>query len=161
MILTGNEIRAQLERGRIQISNFDPDALSPNAYDLKLAPCLTRSIGEPLDPMVAPARQEKIVMSHEGFLLEPNDFWLGESQEEIRSDEFVPMLHARSGTARLGLFVHITGDLLQLGFNGHPTFQLYSTLPLRLHPGVPIAQISFWRPHGHIDRRLGRRSTHQ
>lgn len=50
----------------------------------------------------------------------------------------------------MGLFIHVTADLIDIGYHGNTTFQFYATLPVRLYPGMKIAQISFWVPKGEI-----------
>jgi len=48
------------------------------------------------------------------------------------------------------LFLHVTADIIDIGSHGHVTFQLHSTLPIRLYPGMAIAQVTFWKPKGKI-----------
>jgi hypothetical protein len=38
-----------------------------------------------------------------------------------------PTNSGKSGTARMGLFVHVTADLIDIGSHGVTTFQLYAT----------------------------------
>lgn len=149
MIITGNEIAEQVRRGRIRISDFSPDKLSPNSYDLTLGPVVRRHLPGVLDPL-CDNTTEALEIPDAGLEMEADEFLLGESAERIATDHFVPILHARSGIARIGLFVHVTADLLQVGFDGHPVLQLLATLPVRLVRSMPIAQVSFWRPEGRI-----------
>lgn len=103
--------------------------------------------------MIDPRKEngfEIFEVGSEGLLLKRGDFVLGHSAEEIGSNHFVPIIHAKSSTARLGLFVHCTADLIDIGSHGNTTFQLYSTLPVRVYPGMRIAQVSFWQPKGEI-----------
>jgi dCTP deaminase len=153
MILTGHEIAAQVRRGRIRISDFTEDKLSPNSYDLTLGPVIRRHAPGILDPRIRHALQT-IEIPPAGHPLDADELVLGESVERIATEHFVPILHARSGVARIGLFVHVTGDLLQLGFDGHPVLQLFATLPVLLRRAMPITQISFWRPEGAITTSL-------
>ncbi len=37
-MLTGEKIRQEVKRGKIQISDYDPDCINPNSYNLKLHP---------------------------------------------------------------------------------------------------------------------------
>ncbi len=50
----------------------------------------------------------------------------------------------------MGLFVHVTADLIDIGSFGVSTLQLYATLPVKIYPGMLIAQVSFWQPKGKI-----------
>lgn len=149
MILTGTEIARQVSEGRITISNFDSTRLSTNSYDLTLGSTLLRYSGDIVDPRCDNEYTTMNIPSS-GYRMGQNDFLLGESQEYVGSNHFVPIIHAKSGTARLGLFVHVTADLIDIGSHGKVTFQLYATLPVVLRSDWRIAQISFWVPQGDI-----------
>jgi len=81
---------------------------------------------------------------------------LGHSSEIIGSKKFVPIIHAKSSIARLGLFVHVTADLIDIGSIGNITFQLYATLPIKIYPNMLIGQVSFWVPKGKINLYKGK-----
>ncbi|GAA1579129.1 MULTISPECIES: dCTP deaminase [Streptomyces] len=149
MILTGDEVRQQVDRGRIAISPFDPARCTTNSYDLALGRRVLVYTEEVLDPR-RPAAHEIREIPEEGLELSPGEFVLAETAETIGSDHYVPMIHAKSGTARMGLFVHVTADLIDIGFVGQSTLQLYATLPVRIRPGMLIAQVTFWQPAGAI-----------
>jgi dCTP deaminase len=149
MILTGPEIVKQWEAGRIRISDFDYDAVTTNSYDLRLGRRLLHYTDAVLDPR-RPNRYEVLEMGDEGYSMAAGDFKLGETCERIGSDHYVPLIHARSGTARLGLFVHCTADLIDIGSYGKSTLQLFATMPVQLVPGMRIAQVTFWVPTGEI-----------
>ncbi len=149
MILTGNKIQKEVETGRIDIRPYDAQKVTTNSYDLSLGDTLIAYQEDILDPKKENAYRE-IRIPDEGIVLEQNAFHLGHSQEIVGSDFFVPIIHAKSGVARLGLFVHVTADLIDIGSHGQVTFQLYSTLPVRIYKGMDIAQVSFWVPKGDI-----------
>lgn len=149
MILSGNEIIKETLNGNITISPFNEEQVTTNSYDVCLANKLIRYTDEVLDPKKKP-NFEIIDIPQDGFLIKKNEFFLGSTVEEIGSERFVPVLHAKSGTARSGLFVHITADLIDIGSVGNLTLQLYSTLPVIVYPHMKIAQVSFWVPKGEI-----------
>ncbi len=149
MILTGTEICKQVRNGRITVSPFDENRCTTNSYDLALGRRLVVYREEVLDPRKEPAHETREIPDT-GCLLAPGDFVLAETAEQIGSEHYVPLIHAKSGTARLGLFVHVTADLIDLGFVGQSTLQLYATLPVRILPGMLIAQVTFWVPYGEI-----------
>jgi dCTP deaminase len=149
VILTGSEIARQVELGRIRISDFDATRVSTNSYDLTLGPSVIEYREDILDPKQDNRHSVKSIPPG-GLFMPKNKFMLGESVERVGSDHFVPMIHAKSGTARLGLFVHVTADLIDIGSYGKITFQLYPTLPIVLRAGWLIAQVSFWVPEGEI-----------
>ncbi|MFH8257730.1 dCTP deaminase [Streptomyces roseolus] len=149
MILTGPEIKLQRARERLTIEPFDPARVQPNSYDLTLGPTLLRYTGRVLD-----ARRdnpfETFTIPDDGFVLEPDTLYLGHSTETVGSDHYVPIVRTRSWVARLGLFAHITADLIDIGSKGQVTFQLHAVEPLRIHAGDGIAQLTFFVPEGEI-----------
>lgn len=149
MILTGTEILREHKRQKIKIDPFDPTRATTNSYDLTLGHDFIRYREALIDPRKDNA-YEKFAVGAEGLQLVQGDFVLGHSAETIGSDHYVPLIHAKSGIARLGLFVHVTADIIDIGSHGHVTFQLHSTLPIRLYPGMAIAQVTFWKPKGKI-----------
>ncbi len=149
MILSGNKIFEEASSQRITLDPFSPENVSTNSYDLTLGDTFLRYTGDVLD--TARANDfERFHVTDEPLYLDKGDFVLGHSVERVGSDHFVPIIHARSGIARMGLFVHITADLIDIGSHGNITFQLFSTLPILLKPGMKIAQVSFWQPVGDI-----------
>ncbi len=149
MILSGPEIERCVHGNKITVAPFCVDQLNPNSIDLRLGGILLRYVDSVIDPRVE-AAVEELHIPTDGLLLEPYSFHLGSSLETIGSTEFVPMVHAKSSTARAGLFVHVTADLIDIGSVGNITFQLFSTLPLRIFAGMRIAQVTFWQPRGEI-----------
>jgi len=149
MILTGQKIIEEVGKNKIEIYPFDKSKVTTNSYDLSLGKTVIRYTCALIDSREK-ATYEEIVIPEEGLVLEAGDFVLGHSNERIGSDYFVPLIHGKSGTARMGLFVHVTADLIDIGSHGVSTFQLYATLPVRLYPNMPIAQVTFWVPYGKI-----------
>jgi len=149
MILTGNKIIKEVESGKIEIAPFDKNRITTNSYDLSIGETILCYKTKIIDPKVETPCEE-IKIPSDGMVLNPGDFVLGHSNERIGSDFYVPIIHGRSGTARMGLFVHVTADLIDIGSHGVSTFQLYATLPVRLYPDILIAQVSFWVPFGDI-----------
>ena len=149
MILTGNKISNEVKNNKIIISPFNIERLSTNSYDITLSDTLIEYTSPILDPKKK-SEYKIIKIPNDGYILPKNSFHLGSSNEIIGSEYYVPILHAKSGIARLGLFVHITADLIDIGSIGNITFQLYSTLPVKVYKDMKIGQMSFWKPHGRI-----------
>ncbi len=149
MILTGEEIKRQVKKGNVILKPFNSKNVTTNSYDLTFGDKYLVYINKILDS----ARENKYKIKKipkGGLLLKKGDFILGHSKEIIGSKKFVPLIHARSGIARLGLFVHITADLIDIGSIGNITFQLYATKNIRIYSGMLIGQVSFWVPKGKI-----------
>jgi dCTP deaminase len=155
MILTGSKIQEECAAGRIRIVEFRAEHVSTNAYDLRLGSILLRYTEPILDPR-APNAFEEVAIPATGLCLSAGEFVLGASMEAVGSDHYVPLIHAKSGTARLGLFVHVTADLIDIGSHGCVTFQMFATAPVVVWPGMRIAQVTFWKPLGDIELYKGK-----
>ena len=149
MILTGNKIKEEVNDNKIIITPFSEDRVTTNSYDLTLGDNLVLYTDEVLDPKKKP-NTKKIIIPDEGYVMQRGDFLLGCSNEMVGSEHYVPIIHAKSSIARLGLFIHITSGLFDIGCICDATFHLYATMPVRLYKNMPIAQITFWCTKGDI-----------
>lgn len=149
MILTGPEIEKQVSLNQITIEPYVSSSVTTNSYDLTLSGQYIRYTSKVLDPKEEP-QYEALQIPNDGLLLQKGDFILGASNEIIGSNHYVPLIHAKSGIARMGLFVHVTADLIDIGSHGNTTFQLYATLPIKIYKDMKIAQVTFWTPQGEI-----------
>lgn len=149
MIVTGREIDEQVRTGRITLDPFVERQINPNSYDLSLDRRLLVYRDDVVDPREDNAVDE-LVIPDEGLVLRAGHLYLGASREVVGSRYYAPQLHAKSGIARLGLFVHVTANLIDIGSVGNLTLQLHPVLDVRVHVGILIAQVSFWVPHGEI-----------
>lgn len=150
MILTGPEITEAASDGRIRIAPFHGEQVNPNSYNVRLGDTLLTYTGNVVDAHSAnPTRAVKI--AEEGFVLQPDQLYLGHTVERIGSDHYVPLLFGRSSVGRLGLFVEITAPIGDIGFHGQWTLMLSAVRPLRVYPGMKIGQIMFFVSQGEID----------
>lgn len=149
MILTGLEIEKEVLNGKIKISPFNSNQITTNSYDVKLGSKLIKFKTKIIDPKKK-VEYEEVIIPEDGLILKQHEFCLGCTEEMIGSDFFVPLLHGKSSTARRGLFVHVTADLIDIGFYGNLTLQLFPTIPIKIYPGMLIAQVTFWQPKGDI-----------
>ena len=148
MILTGSEISKQVLEGRITIDPFSLDQINPNSYNYRLGRFIKEvNRDSPLDPTHANAEGSSEITEN-GFLVEPNRFYLSHTREKIGSSRFVPLLVGRSSIGRLGLFMQIAADLGNLGSCHQWTLELYSVHPIRVYSGMLIGQVSFGCPKG-------------
>lgn len=149
MILTGTEIHRQWEAKRIRIDPFTPDQINPNSYNFKLGRHIKHYKNRVLDPKV---RQEVVTetIPSEGLVLQPDRIYLGHTEETMGSDHYVPIIRARSSVARIGLFVHITADMIDIGSYNQWTLQLHAIQPVRVYAGMLIGQVTFWCVKGEI-----------
>lgn len=149
MILTGPEIKKQVELGKIHIVPFNEEYLNPNSYNFRLGNKLKIYKSNFLDSATE-NEFEEVVIPEEGFVLEPNQLYLGHTIEEMGSDFFAPIMQARSSVGRLGLYIYLNSGLGDIGFKKQWTLELHSIHRLKVYPGMKVGQMLFWKPLGDI-----------
>ena len=143
MILTGKEIQKEVEKGRIIIDPFNIEDVETNSYDFHIDSTLYTYKKDILDPTEEnPLEEIKIPAS--GLILSPKKIYIGKTKEVIGSDYFVPIIKGRSSTGRLGIFVNITADLIDLGAIQRPTLTIHVVTPVKIYPNTKIGQVTFW-----------------
>lgn len=150
MILTGPKIKEEHAKGLITIAPFDEKYINPNSYDFRLGDTLVVYKDKVLDSRT-PNTTEVITIPEEGIVLEPDKLYLGHTMETVGSNHYVPILRGKSSTGRMGLFIHITADLIDIGFEGRFTLMMHAVQPLRVYPGMRIGQVTFWQTAGDIE----------
>jgi dCTP deaminase len=151
MILTGSEIIKQVQKKRIIIEPFDEKNVTTNSYDFHLGDELIVYKDKILDAKKANAT-ERIVIPDEGIVLEPDRLYLGHTQEVMGSKHYVPIIRGRSSTGRIGLFIHITADLIDVGSINQYTLMMHATQPVKVYKDMSIGQVTFWEISGEIDQ---------
>ena len=94
---------------------------------------------------------ERIMIPHDGFLLEPNRLYLGRTIEYTETKTLVPMLEGRSSVGRLGLFIHVTAGFGDVGFKGFWTLEIFCIQPVSIYAGVEVCQIYYHTIEGEYD----------
>ena len=108
MILTGDEIKRQIELKNFQIEDFDEARLGPNSYNLRLHPTLLYYDEVTLDATKI-NRSSSIEIPETGLILEPGILYIGMTKEYTKtSGPYVPMIEGRSSIGRLGIRIHVT-----------------------------------------------------
>lgn len=141
MILSGLEIEKNLGKNII-IEPFNRNQLNSNSYNVKLHNKLLIYKENLLD-MKKPNETKEIIISEEGFKLEPNQLYLGRTLEYTSTKKFVPMIEGRSSIGRLGIFIHITAGFGDVGFSGYWTLEIFCIKPIIIYPNVEIAQLYY------------------
>jgi dCTP deaminase len=99
-----------------------------------------------------------VVGQGDQFVIHPGEFVLGRTLEWVElPDDIVARIEGKSSLGRLGLIVHATAGFCDPGWKGTLTLELnnLTRVPIILHPGLLIAQLSFMtldapalRPYG-------------
>lgn len=160
MILTGPEIEDQVEKRNIIIEPFDPKNLNPNSYDFRLGGCLKTYKEKYLDANRL-NETTTIKIPQSGILLQPDTLYLGHTSEKIGSNSYVPIIKGKSSIGRIGLFIYITADLVDIGYLGQFTLMMHSVQPVKIYPNMRIGQVTFWKVEGDINLYSGKYQNSQ
>jgi dCTP deaminase len=165
-IWSDTDIIAGINKRDIAISPFDSAAVQPASVDLRLGRVFYEFSGKllwlcengnqvyidpklPVDGMMnrVTAMPDLGEQSEEYVIIPSQGFLLGATVEKISlGNNVVGHIEGKSSLARLGLSVHSTGGFIDPGNRDlNITLEIcnHSPLPIRLYPGMWIAQIAF------------------
>jgi dCTP deaminase len=162
-VLSDGTIIRFVEEGRIRIDPWDPALVQPASVDLRLGDSFRvfhnhRASAIDLRDPPANLTEEVLVPAEEAFVIHPGEFCLGRTLEWVElPNDIVARIEGKSSLGRLGLIVHATAGFCDPGWKGTLTLELnnLTRVPIKLYPGLPIAQLSFMsldrpalRPYG-------------
>src|SRR6266571_4190695 len=151
MILSDKTILEEMEKGTIKIEPYSRACLGSNSYDVHLGKWLATYREHILD-----AKKHNEIESFEipddGFVLYPHIFYLGVTDEYTETHAHVPFLEGKSSTGRLGIDIHATAGKGDVGFCGYWTMEISTSKPVRIYPGMPIAQLIYYIVEGKVER---------
>ena len=165
-VLSDGTIRRLVDEGRIVLEPWDPELVQPASVDLRLGDSFRvfhnhRAAAIDLREPPTNLTEEVTVSGGEAFVIHPGEFVLGRTLERVElPDDIVARIEGKSSIGRLGLIVHATAGFVDPGFKGSLTLEItnLTRIPIKLWPGLPIAQLSFMtldqpaeRPYGHPD----------
>ncbi|ANI88689.1 deoxycytidine triphosphate deaminase [Arachidicoccus ginsenosidimutans] len=150
MILSDTRILEEIEKGTILIEPYSREFLGSNSYDVHLGATLAMYEDEELD-----AKKHNAIryfdIPEEGFVLQPNKFYLGVTQEYTETHAHVPFLEGKSSTGRLGIDIHATAGKGDVGFCGNWTLEISCKQPVRVYRLMPIGQLIYFPVEGEIE----------
>lgn len=149
MILSDHEILEQIKKGTIVIEPFNRECLGSNSYDVHLGPHLSVYKNATLDAKKH-NEIETFEIPSEGFLLHPNELYLGVTQEYTETHAHVPFLEGKSSVGRLGIDIHATAGKGDVGFSNYWTLEISVKKPVRVYRGMPIGQLIYFELKGQI-----------
>lgn len=173
MVLTDREIQAAIEAKQV-IVDPSPEqiAYSSTSLDLTLSKFLRvwKEVSvKGVEQVVCPAREgykfsdfakeysETKEMTDEGYVVEPRDFVLGWTEQEVELPvhaRLAARVDGKSSLARLGIGVHITAPTIHAGFKGPIQLEIcnHGLLKVRLIPGMAVCQLIFEQTLGVPDQ---------
>lgn len=154
-----HDIKLAVAGRGIDIEPFNPAAVQPASYDLKLGNKFWRfkqpnssafndyhDVSQIIDPLRSVADMMRSVHAEEFIDIKPQEMLLGVTAEKITlGDRVVARVEGKSSLGRIGLSVHITAGFIDPGFSGYITLEMYNCAPypIRLRPGMWIGQLAF------------------
>ncbi|OKJ16763.1 dCTP deaminase [Kitasatospora sp. CB01950] len=153
MLLSDNDIRSEIDKGRVAIDPFDPSMVQPSSIDVRLDRFF-RVFENHRYPHIDPSEEQPDLTrlvepdGDDAFVLHPGEFVLASTYEVITlPNDVASRLEGKSSLGRLGLLTHSTAGFIDPGFSGHVTLELsnVATLPIKLYPGMKIGQLCLFR----------------
>jgi dCTP deaminase len=155
MLLSDRDIKRYIIEGKVKVvpePNWDIQ-LGPASVDFRLGEEV-RIFNHHTKPYIDPRNPETFhnltqlsyIKEEEPFVLQPGQFILGITLEEITMPEDIgARIEGRSSWGRLGLIVHSTAGYIDPGFQGRLTLEISNIgmLPILLYPKARICQIAF------------------
>jgi len=149
-VLSDGTILSLVEAGRITIDPWDPGRVQPASVDLRLGDSFRvfhNHRTTAIDLREPPSNLTEEVTIEDGvpFVIHPGEFALGRTLEWVElPDDIVARIEGKSSIGRLGLIVHATAGFCDPGWKGTLTLELnnLTRVPIKLYPGLPIAQLS-------------------
>lgn len=149
MILSDARILQEMEKGTILIRPYRNECLGSNSYDVHLGKTLATYVDTELDAKKH-NRIEYFEIPDEGYVLQPEVFYLGVTEEYTETHAHVPFLEGKSSTGRLGIDIHATAGKGDVGFCGNWTLEISVKKPVRVYKGMPIGQLIYFPVEGEI-----------
>lgn len=158
MILTDQQILAEIGKGTIVIQPYDRSCLGTNSYDVHLGKYLATYRDEVLD-----ARKHNEIdtfeIPEEGFVLQPGRLYLGVTEEYTETHATVPFLEGKSSVGRLGIDIHATAGKGDVGFCNHWTLEISVSMPVRIYHNMPIGQLIYFTVQGDVNTLYNRKQN--
>lgn len=158
MILSDAEILREMEKGTIKIDPYYPECLGTNSYDVHLGKWLGTYLDRELDAK-AHNKIKRFEIQSDGFVLQPDQFYLGVTLEYTETHAHVPFLEGKSSTGRLGIDIHATAGKGDVGFCNHWTLEISVHQPVRVYAGMPIGQLIYFDVHGDVKTKYNTKSS--
>lgn len=150
MILSDQQILAEIARGTIVIEPYERNCLGTNSYDVHLGRYLATYRDAVLD-----ARKHNQIdvfeIPAEGFVLQPGTLYLGVTEEYTETHAHVPFLEGKSSVGRLGIDIHATAGKGDIGFCNTWTLEISVSMPVRIYHGMPVGQLIYFMVEGEVE----------
>lgn len=165
MLLSDEDIRREIRKGKILIEPFDERQIQPNGYDVRIGPIyfLLRDGLDVFFPFIEDlvkksyvrreAIEETINVGEKKvqgrfIRLPPHGFIIAATSERVKtSEDIAASLRCRSSLARAGISIARCAGWGDIGFDGVWTMEIVNhlSIPYHLPVGLRVGQIVFFR----------------
>lgn len=166
MLLSDGGIAEALNAGYIEVDDRADGSIQPASVDVRLSRDLL-IFHDGGDNIIDPSRRPEDTVPkripEQGFCMDPREFLLGSTVEEIKvGPGYAMQFTGKSSLARLGLMVHSTAGHIDPGFQGRITLEMTNLRKkaFLLREGMWIGQLLVFkldadalRPYGHKELR--------
>jgi dCTP deaminase len=154
MVLSDADIRRYIAEGKIRVTpELPPEQIGSCSVDFRLGnefSIFEHSRHPYIDLRnkveIQSLMRKVVVEDGEGFILQPREFALAITHEELElDDDVLGRLEGRSSLGRIGIIVHGTAGLFDPGWSGKATLELSNLgiMPVALYPGMRICSMTF------------------
>jgi dCTP deaminase len=163
MVLSDRTIKEELAKGRLVIDPLDEQDIQPASVDVhldrvfrvfKVSSRPYIDVREPMDDLT----DEVVIDADRPFFIHPGEFVLASTLEVVTlPDDILAQVEGKSSLGRIGLLIHATAGFVDPGWTGKLTLELSNVakMPIALHFGMKIGQLSFLRMSTPVDRPYG------
>ena len=163
LVLSDRTIKEELAKGRLVIEPLDPADIQPASIDVHIdrtfrvfrvssRPYI--DVRERMDDLT----EEVVIGDDRPFFIHPGEFVLASTIEVVTlPDDILAQVEGKSSLGRIGLLIHETAGFVDPGWHGKLTLELSNAakMPIALHAGMKIGQLSFLRMSTPVDRPYG------
>lgn len=157
MILSDKDIQNYLDAGKIKIEPLETARFRSGSYRLALGAALYKLKAKPfLDSREDKQDYEEIEIGDEGYLLQPNEFVVGCSQERlVLGDDIAALLSTRGPIAQMGLSVLLSSNFVEPGTDNHIAFEIHnvSGMPIKLFNNLSLVKAIFVKLSSAADKK--------
>jgi dCTP deaminase len=158
MILSDTRILQEMKSGHIVIRPFRRGCLGSNSYDVHLGRYLATYSRPELDVKKRNPIHE-FEIPRQGFVLMPNQLYLGVTEEYTETHRHVPYLEGKSSVGRLGIDIHSTAGKGDVGYANYWTLEISAKVPVRIYAGMPIGQLIYFEVSGPVRSPYGAKKS--
>lgn len=155
MVLSGDQIREYIDRGKIRVEPFDEELIGSSQIDLRLGGKFRVfkeiELVDPADSTSIENNTKLVDTGGDPFVLDSGQLILAITKERISvPNDLVASIEGRSSIARMGTFIHISSGHVNPGSGKKEPIPVtlevlnMNPSPVKLYPGMRICQLLFY-----------------